>query len=120
MADMDSAEPGGDKSTETLTTDAELHSAGLPYLKVFLLVMAAWAIMGILPLLIWLSNNGVTPYFGIANVKWSTLGSIGDMFGAANSLFAGVALLVAVFTVTRFQAASIRNEKDGEGTGSAS
>lgn len=76
----------------------------LPIRRFLIWVIVIWALVSIVPLILWLGNEFLIYLFGPRiPVRWSTLGTMGDIFGAANSLFAGFALVLAIFTVRQQQ-----------------
>jgi hypothetical protein len=54
-----------------------------------------WLVFGLIPLAI--------AYFTAERIEWSTLGQIGDNFGAANALFSGLAMIAAIYAVIQGQ-----------------
>lgn len=53
-------------------------------------------ILCIVMLLVWLMSGFITYY---AANNWADRGTIGDMFGAVNSLFSGLAFAALIYTI---------------------
>lgn len=92
-----------DESNRSTQLDDGFRSREFKYLniyKIFPFVLLLWLLFAVFPLVIWVGSNYFAEQTGLRpSVDWATLGTIGDMFGTANSFFSGFALIIAIITV---------------------
>lgn len=93
-----SVKPDSDMNTEDVEYN-KIRSIVKP--TTFLpLILVIWLVGGVVPLVAFQANNVLLANdIVLFQIDWEVLSNIGDVFGAANALFAGGALLTAVFAL---------------------
>jgi len=94
------------------TNHVEAKNSDIPWFAILLLGVVLWLVFGSAPLFIhWLKI--------IDPAQSGYLGTIGDMFGAANALFSGLAFIAVAITLRQQQYALIQQHRESQESNAA-